>query len=389
MQLFTLLFRYVIDLFPEESLILHLCRFQICKDDTSLVHIRKLLTKKIRWKRMSAIIQENKLWGSAIHWQEELRKAGVVFPQNFVSQCLTKAVAFQYVRNFQKDEAKQILQLFLKQKINFVVMKSFIISYTPRWGASKISHDIDILIPPSQFAPCASILLSQGYTYRSVTEEHIYYPLEYIDFYVPQSQECFQKGDLTVELHTSIVDTYNFLNSPWNDKINKAATQELYKESYVSNFFGVPTRTFSETSLFISLFLHSFFQHNLQGGYQFLEAAKLLNYYHDTIDWKYVISYMRKYKIQKYLYWFLCLLDEIFSLPLPPKVRGDMRKNRESFGLLQVVMLFYMKCKILHPTTFLNHPKKEIQKKWCWAIIDQKVLSLFKREIQQKLRLTP
>lgn len=386
-NLYRFVSNYWTKLFPEEALVLRLCFFHIQKDRGVLPSIQALLAKDIHWQKITSLIQDNKLWGSATDWQADLQKYSISLPDSFVLQCRALKELLQYHRSLQKREAAHVFRLLSKNNVHFVVMKSFVASYHSQWRAPKVSADIDILVPYSAFSLAVKSLNALGYKHRSIYHGATPEPASYIDFYSPYSQETFQKGLMCVELHTCIVDTFYFLHSPWSDVVNRMATQELYDGAYGAHFGTVPIRKFSETLLLESLFLHSFFQHNLEGGSQYMEVAALVRQYAHNIDWRHIHRFMERYGMKQYYFWFLCLFDDLFPSILPKNIQREVATRRQQLTIVQVGLYYYMKFKILHRTSFSGHPEREKRKEWCWAIIDKSVLSLIANKIIRRVRI--
>jgi hypothetical protein len=363
-------------LFTEEQLIFLLCKLHLCHDPIDLERIKKTLNKKINWVKMVRLIQINKLWMSVIDWQKDLNKYNIQLPHAFVEQCNAMTLPIQYYREVQQREARNIFQLLSRNEVKFVVMKSFVLSFAVQWKVPKISCDIDLLIPPSEFKKAAEVLMRHRYKYIAESNQINRFPTQYLDFYLAKSQERFQGNRLIVEIHSSIVDTYDSLSSPWDDEVNRSATQELYQSARKALFFGSSTKIFPTTELIISLFLHSLFQHNLQGGSQYLEIAFICNQYRDEINWEYIFKFMKKYKIMPYFLWFVCLLRDSFNPYFPNKVQNAINLYRNKLRFLQIALFYIMKYKILNPTRFSVDQKVERQKKWSWMIIDNRIHSL-------------
>lgn len=378
------------NLFQEELLLKKLCSLNIRENTTEYEKVRDQIIEKsinINWRKFIKLVQINRLQTVILETLESY-KFTELLPLKIQRELVKLSFSTRLYCSDHLSETKKILKAFNKESISFVVMKTYALSDSLFGvGRYKTSIDIDILVPVDEFKKAAFILLRSGYKYF---EKHSSLSglskLPYGDFFLPKNQEIFKKANHDVELHTTIVDTFYFLPKPiLSERDNRKATDELCKSAEYVSFQGLKVRAFAPTQLFLSLFLHSFFQHNLQFAITYYECAVIILKFDKNLDWNWIFDFVKRYELKPYFLWFLCIFNDLYPGMLPKKIALKVNKYQGSFGTKHKVAFFYTKCKVFHPTNFLKDPLKEREKEWLWAIINNNLTKVFFLKLRRRI----
>lgn len=368
-------------LFPEECLVELLCQLEICKK-TGAEDAASFSQKKIHWSRFLELLKNNQLLLSSLIDRIfiELKPH---LPRRFQKELIKYQLIISYTIQQQNKEYLSMIKKLAKSELDFVVMKTY--QYSRELSGLqefRMRSDLDLLIPIYEFKKATQLLLAEKYQYfPSHSSKAGLNTFPMINFHPPKTQEIFKRKNYTIELHTTIVDNFYFYIKPIDEKTNRLITHQLYEGSQEIFTKKQKIKRFLPTELFISLFLHSFFQHNLQGGITFYEFALVIKKFQKRIKWKQLIFFMKKIKMQKYFFWFLLLLDSLYPNILPPYILKKIRKYEKGLKFKHDLLFFYMRYKIFHPTNFLDD-RRELEKEWCWAILDNKLLKLILHKIK-------
>lgn len=366
-------------IFREEHLLQLMCQAHMNPDDfernktaLSLSHWR------VNWEKLVKLTWINNLQTIVL---EVLKFHSLMkyLPLNHQKKLIRMDIFTRLYHASHLKKSQIILKNMLKRNINFVVMKTYSLNQELFEGTSiKIPLDLDLMIPIREFKKSSIILLESNYEYlpNHKSKKGSRY-ISNLDFYAPRSQEIFKKGKHTIELHATITDTPGFSIGPViTDSSNQSITQKLFSGTRKVSFQKIKVKVFKPNQLLISLFLHSFIQHNLQSGISFYEFAKVIQVYKKDLDWSYVDEFMEKYGLIPYFNWFLYLFNDLYPHILPDTVVKRLSEYERSLKPQHLLLFLYMKYKIFHPTNFARAHSKEIQKELCWAVMDNRFLKL-------------
>lgn len=363
---------------PNEAYVASLCRG--VNFSGRVKHLRLLNAPTARrWEKILDIIRQNQL--QIILYDVIIQDDSI--PQDIKRKLIGDYLTVTHQIREQEREFLHILRRMNTGEVRHVVMKTFPVAKQLFQAPIKASCDLDILVPIADFQKAATVLLESGYQrfIDHATPDATTHPTG--DFYLPLGEEIFKKGPFTVELHTTLVDTIAFPSRILNEGLNRQLTQELYLRTSARSYKRVYVRTFDPSSLFLSLFMHTLYQHNYQSLLRYYEAARLLWVSGGAIDWTYVQDVIKRYRWSSYFFWYLCLLNDFFPEVLPNKIRALTRKHMQSLRPMQLVLYAILKRQAFHPK---DGEFNDSQKRLCWAIIDNNFFSSLLGKATQWLR---
>lgn len=369
-----------IKLSPEESVLLELSNNVAAPKKTYSV-IQKM-AGVVNWQRLLKLIRQNRL---QVVCKDSFNSQVFqsVAPKEFSGQIVTDQIAIQLFSTIKKRVVTKIIKLFTRVGVRFIVMKTLPYENVLFRSPIKISGDLDILLPISEFYQAAQILLREGYKLYINHEEVDRFSSPTEPSYIPKGEEIFKKGSLTVELHTTIVDTLSFSSQRLTEQSNRTITNELYAKKRTVVYGGIRCYAFSPTALFIHLFLHCFYQNNYQSVVRYIETARLLQIFSHTIDWNYIWSFVHKYQFTDNFVWYLLLLEDLIPQSLPKTELEKIKQARLLWSPLQRVIYPIMKRLLFHPQDFRYTP---YQKKLTWVIINKQFCSSVIKNVSLPLR---
>ena len=312
-----------------------------------------------------------------INWQQLLDSFNSpvfqsIAPKEFFQEIIADQIAIQLFSTIKKRVVVKIIKLFTRAGVRFVVMKTLPYENSLFRSPIKISGDLDILLPVSEFYQAAQILMHEGYKLYINHEDIDRFSSPTEPSYIPKGEEIFKKGSLTVELHTTIVDTLSFSSQRLSEQSNRNITNELYVQKRPMVYGGIRCYAFSPTALFINLFLHCFYQNNYQSVIRYIEAARLLRIFSRTIDWNYIWTFIHKYQFTDNFVWYLSLLEDLIPQSLPENEIETIKQAKLRWSPLQWVGYPVIKRLLFHPHDFCY---TQYQKKLTWVIINKQFCS--------------
>lgn len=364
---------------PEEYLINLLCQYSLKPGQNSKDLIISYIKKgNLDLKRFVKIVITNKLSSPIL---ETLRKVKMLekFPKAVKKTLIKEVLITKFLDKKQKENSRSVLKNLLDNHSSFVVMKYYSRSSAQTEEASIRKHeDIDLLIPVNEFRSVSELLLSKGY---------LYYPeckpfdgLKFIpdgDFYLPDSEELFIKEHHNIELHLKIIDVFGYyppLIPSKSDVVN--ITQELFNSAKPFEFLDIKVKTFPPTQIFLSLFLHSFFHHNMQSRVDFYETSIMLDKLRSEIDWNYIFKFVERFNLKQYFLWYSSFLNDLQPGIIPDKFLKIILRYRKSFKVHQHFLYWLLKYKVFHPTKSFENPKRRFEYELYWAVIKGKLIRL-------------
>lgn len=363
-------------------------KFQDEADIENDKKILKRLLSRINWSKLFTMVAVNKL--QFIIFDTLLNPSlSESIPKDILKKLEKEKIIFEYYRKKQRQEFLSIIKAFTRNGVDFVVMKTFLVAETlfdKRF--EKINNDLDLLIPLADFKRAATCLFKLKYFYLpdSNKKNEIQNSIKSFDFYLPKSQELFVKNSNRVELHTTIVDTSPFPEVGINENTNRLISQELFSKAEIITKRNLQIKIFTPTWLLFSLFLHSFFQHNLQGAMSYYEMASIIRKYRNKIDWSSLLITAKHFQMSRYFIWFLKLLENLYPKLLPQKITLLIKSENNSLDWQHKLTFLFMKNKIFFPTKF-HTLRSEKQKEWLWAIISNKLFKILGQKLKRRLLL--
>jgi hypothetical protein len=339
--------------------------------------------QNVDWEKFIRIIRQNQLQTVYKAVLDSLHSHGKI-PDIIYKQLVVDQLVVTHQASLQKKEFIHVVKTLSRARVHFLVMKTFLYS-TRLFGKNplKISCDLDLLIPVNEFQRISALLIHDGYVwYENHHRKHTV--VDYInDFYIPREEEIFQKGAYEIELHTTIVDTYSFESLALSDKNCRRLTQELFNSAVKINYLGLGVYTFSPTDLVISLFLHSYYQHNFIGLLRYYEVAKLIQHYSGSIRWSRIFSIIEKYNLTIYFLWYLSFFTALFPSALPQHVTQRVTAFQEKLTGFQLIIYYFMLHKVFYP----NNEFSDKQKGVIWAMMGRKFGQYVISALQNRLKI--
>ena len=339
----------------------------------------------VNWQRLLMLIRQNRLQ-VICKGSFNSQAFQSVAPKKIFQQIVADQMTIQLYAVKNKRVLIKIAGLFTQAGIRFVVMKTLPYEHVLFRSPVKIAGDLDILLPVSDIKLAAGVLIKLGYECFWNHEKVNKNILIQQDFYAPLGEHIFVKGNTTVELHTTIVNSSSFTSKLLSDYNNRLLTQELYNQKQRKIYHGVPIYLFSPTALFVSLFIHLLYQHNLQSVVRYYELFRVIHSYNNSLRWNGVLSLIQTYNLIPFFYWFICLFNDLFPSSLPKNILQSAQKYKASFGLPQRILYYIMKRRLFHPSDL---PFRDIEKRVCWAIMNKQIFLSAISYIRQTLTILP
>lgn len=340
----------------------------------------------IRRERLEQLIKTNKLEKLVLKIIQELQLSDFLH-KGLEKSLVKKGMVIEVIFNRRFKDSLKIMSSLAKARCDFVVLKTYLFRQKYFDGeAHKIVADLDLLVPVREFSKAYKVLLQDDYRYiPNLISLDKPGSISNVAFYAPKDQEFFVKGKYIVELHSTIVDTFDFysIKKFFNKEINTRITQELFEKIEYVEVNGLRLKVFLPNQLFISLFLHTFLQHDFQGSISFYEAAVTIR--KEKIDWKYVEFFIKKYRLTPFFEWYMCLLDDLFPYLLDKNLKRKIENYKRKFSLKQNLLFYFMRYKIFNPTNYLTNPERLKEKDWTWAIIGGKLFYVFRMRLTAKI----
>lgn len=352
-----------IKLSPEESVLLQLSN-NVVASKKSYTVIQKM-AGVVNWQRLLKLIRQNRL---QVVCKDSFNSQVFqsVAPKEFSGQIVSDQIAIQLFAIKNRRPVIKVARSFRRAGIEFVVMKTLPQEHMLFRSPIKIAGDLDILLPVSSVKLAGGILTKLGYECFWNHEKTIKNTAIGQDFYLPLSEHIFKKGNTTVELHTAVVNSSSFASRILSDYNNRRLTQELFNKKKRGLYHGAPIHIFTPTSLFVSLFIHLLYQHNLQSVIRYYELYSVVRSYNKSIRWTEVLRLIQAYHLTPFYYWFVCLFNDLFPNSFPIDILQSAKKIKTSFRLPQRMLYSVMKRRLFHPS---DHPFNNNEKRICWAII--------------------
>ena len=364
----------------EEYLIVLLCRQNINPRRDTPNNIRwKAFLSTINWERFVRILCQNQL-ELLLHKNISQNQLFKNIPQQTQKQLIALYLTETRIARSKSDEFTRIIKKLNHLHIPYVLMKTF--GYTIKLFHSaipKLYSDLDILIQVKNFAHTRVLLEKEGYNLYLTHTEKAVQQQNFSDFYTPKGEEIFRKKEFEIELHTTVARTLSIDSRVLSDISLRSLTQEFYKDTQNTTYQKQNIRVFSPTSLFVTQFIHLFFQHNYQGIMRYCELAKIMTSFYDKINWSFVLILLEKYKLRSYFRWFLFLLNDIFPSTVPAILMKEFSIKNKHLNIVEFILYRFIKYQMFHPGDFEYSDK---QKEIVWAVIDRRLIRYFLHPIR-------
>ena len=220
---------------------------------------------------------------------------------------------------------KGISKRFNKEKIQFILLKGLVLEkkiYSPH---TRLFIDLDFLIKEKDLDKADNVLKELGYS----SEKDIY-PEDYYKEYKPHIVLINKQGNLKVELHTSLTETY----APFNIK-----SLDLFKDSKSLRINGLRTRVLCNEHIILHQCLHFVYVHAYDSPLiSCYEISTFIN--KNEIDWKKLIRICKSTKASVFVYQAISISKKMFKSQAPKYVLKQLKDNSRKSTLI-MLRLFY------------------------------------------------
>jgi len=372
-------------LFPYEHVLEQLCQNSLTKPSAPDINI-DFPNQRTFWYKVVQLANENNLVGVFAPTFRTLRNQGIL-PWDVYNRTERDYVVVRLRALKQQAVFLDILSALKKRGLPCIVMKTFPLSHLLYPGGPiKVSRDLDVLVPVAGYHDTTSFLARRGFLFvpnpKNPTMTNTMPSNKYA---TPKSQQQFQKGECRIEIHTAIVDSYDFFSNVLTDEDVRKMTLELSSQTQMITAGNTRIAVFAPTTLFLSLFLHIFFQHNFRHAISYYEVARVLGVFEHKIQWNFVMAFIKKYGLVSYFYWFMSLFVVLFPRVIPIKLEQQIRSYRSSLSVLQRIAWYCARYNMFHSTPYPLNKLEHLEKKLTWATVDKKLVKLSVREFKRRL----
>jgi len=303
---------------PEENLILLLSSVNPLPE--FLEEAKNLMTNKdsVDYDRMFRLAGSNGVLSSLHHNLKDIDAA-----PEYVRKRLKNAY-LQILRNnvAQAEEVLQILVLLKKNHVEAIPLKgaaaSELIFGDP---GLYLSTDIDILVRPEYLAGVSEVLLKAGYEKNEGISEN--------DLISSHYHFIFQKDRYHFEVHWNLVKRY-FQIPPefWWEDVHKIVYEGM-------EITGLSAERYIMYTVF------RLFDHGFRPLKFFVLISEIINKHQDEIDWGKLLTFSRRYKMERLMVFTLRLIHDILGTDIPVTVRKRNIIGYEAFKNVIISGLFH------------------------------------------------
>lgn len=180
----------------------------------------------------------------------------------------------------------------------------------------RVAGDIDILVKPEQLAEARAILLEMGYQ-QPVPEEAWDHPFHDMPYY---KQAHFP---LVLELHWNIEDE-KLVNIPYETIWQRAQRLEIKGRD-------VMVLSPEDTLLYLASNFTKLSNHVFRS---LCDITELLNKYHDSLDWEYILKAADTWGIKTAFYYTLIRSRELMGASFPSHVTETLKPKTRRWRFL-------------------------------------------------------
>jgi hypothetical protein len=256
---------------------------------------------------------------------------------NFIWREMSSSTKEQFNKKIQEKritDSLKIIELFNKNKINFVVLKGLTIQY---FNKKRRFDDLDIYVPQGNFERAAALMETLGFS--------------------PVQDDMEKKQRAGGILHHVLFHKANRINVELHYRLfyNTSIIEKklpVMKEKQFLEIDGIKVPCLQKELQLLGIFLHNFYNHGFLEYYgkMFVDTECLLQNY--DMDWNKFLLYVRKTGYHELLFSIINLLNAFNGkkLHIPVFVVDELRRN-SSVIRLQLTKrmgkkIFYRYCEI-------------------------------------------
>lgn len=224
----------------------------------------------------------------------------------------------------QKQHIKQIADIvnnLQKQGIEVLLLKGIVLRNLYPIPELRTMSDGDILIHKEDFQKVRNYLESIGYE-CGPDDNKIH-------------RGFFAPNKLEIEVH------WNIINEDYFNGYIRAFEDEVWKRKDSINFSGITSKTLCLNDLFLHLSFHMVV-HAKYSGFglrQLYDIALLIKNKYEDLDWKKIISYLKAYKVYKFMCGIMILINKIFDVRIPEEILCEHIDEEEINLLLENILM--------------------------------------------------
>jgi hypothetical protein len=222
----------------------------------------------------------------------------------------------------QADEVVKILALLKKNHVEAIPLKGAVASELIFGDPGLyLSRDIDILIRSKDLAGVSEVLLKAGYEKNEGISEN--------DLISSHYHFIFQKDRHHLELHWNLAKRY-FRIPPefWWEDVHKIVYEGM-------EITGLSAERYIMYTVF------RLFDHGFRPLKFFVLISEIINKHQDEIDWGKLLTFSRRYKMERLMVFTLRLIHDILGTDIPVTVRKRNIIGYEAFKNVIISGLFH------------------------------------------------
>jgi Uncharacterised nucleotidyltransferase len=295
---------------PEENLILLLSG--VNPSPEILEEAKDLMTNKgypVDYDRMFRLAGSNEVLSLLYHNLKDTDTA-----PDYIKKKLNNAYLHILRNNVaQAEEALKIFALLKKNRVKAIPLKGVVASELIFGDPGLyLSTDIDILVRPEDLVGVAGILLGAGYEKDAGISGN--------DLISSHYHLIFQKNKHYVEVHWNLVKRY-FQIPPefWWEDVHK------------TGYEGIEITELS-AERYIMYTVFRLFDHGFRPLKFFVLISEIINRYRDDIGWGELLTFSRRYKMERLVLFTLRLVHDVLGTDIPATVT---KKNIIGYEVLK------------------------------------------------------
>ncbi len=298
---------------------------EIVKFNTNIEKIEKLIkSNEINWIKLLGFISYHRIAGLVYDKMNKINIRLLDFPVFFSTYMINQS---QKIRNdYQLEEIKKIARELNKNKIKYVFLKGSILNHTVFESGTRSSNDIDILINKDSIQSATKLLNNLGYVqgkynYKKNIIEN--FSNEELTLSLKSRGETCPFVKIVNETAIKTIDVDLNFSLDWTPDYNQSKIEEIlnnrikikisendiiYSASIYDNIIELCTHLYKDSALIDIVKKRKVFD-----LYKFIDIYYYININFKHIDFKVLKKKITFFKAEKFVYFTLKYLIEIFE----------------------------------------------------------------------------
>ena len=267
-------------------------------------------------------------------------------------------------------QLRKVLQVFCQEEVPVIVLKGALLAeLVYQHIGLRTMDDVDLLVSKQDLGKAEFILEQLGFCPDEAYRPKDWYKVHHHHLVPYVSPD----GSTVVEIHHDII--------PVNDPI-KVPIDKLWERARPIRIASIPCLTLTWEDLLVHLSHHICAQNEFFGQLrEICDIAELIGRYGQEITWDELLRISRAYKVEKHVYFALCLARDTLGAAIPAGVLKQLRQETRLLPLEERLIRF-IGSKAILLFDLSKHPLYE------WILLDalKSVVNLRKRtEIVQSI----